>query len=50
MLLEIVPEAVVVEQGVVDVDEEDRARCAHRDILSQVRHDLGGSGTQGVRE
>src|SRR5262245_56541181 len=32
--LEVVPEAVVVEQGVVDVDEEGSARRAHRDILS----------------
>ena len=47
MLLEVVPEAVVVEQGVVDVDEEGRARCAHRRILSQLRHDLGRSGTEG---
>ncbi len=42
--LEILADAVVVEERVVDVDEEGRGRPAHRDILSQLRHDLGRSG------
>ncbi len=45
--LEIVPEAIVVEEGVVDVDEEGRGPRAHRDILSHVRHDPSRSGPEG---
>src|SRR5262245_16978203 len=42
--LEVVPDSVVVEQRVVDVDEEYEVGDAHEDILSQLRHDLGPIG------